>query len=131
MRPVDVVSIAICVVIVAGVFFSVWKHGRGNPETTGSLARQMRKYSSKIDSLEQSLEGCATRGALDLLAEQVSNLRASSASSGEVVALEMKIQGLEQTLSAKIDAVAKAADRTEAGVQRIEGYFLQRGVNGS
>ncbi|MEO7691274.1 MAG: hypothetical protein ABIS51_18465 [Sphingomonas sp.] len=119
----EYLQLAIAAAIVIAVFWTVHRHGRGNPENTGHLGRRLRE-------VETTLKGCATRGSLDLLAEQVRNLESHAASSGEVVALEGKINGMEGTLSAKIDAVAKAADRTEAGVQRLEGYFLQRGVNG-
>lgn len=120
----DWLQYAIAAGILLLVFWSVHRHGRGNPENTGHLGRRLK-------DVEATLQGCATRGSLDLLAEQVRNLESHAASSGEVIELGAKINGIENTLIAKIDAVAKAADRTEAGVQRIEGYFLQRGVNGS
>ena len=130
MKPVDIASIVFCLLIATAVLFAFYRHGRGNPETTGAIARRQGRIEAEIAELSSSLRGCATRGALDLLAEQVRNLEAHSASSGEVVALELKINGLSETLNAKIDGVRMAADRTEAAVSRIEGYFLQKGVNG-
>jgi outer membrane murein-binding lipoprotein Lpp len=130
MRPVDIASIAFCVLIIGLVLFAFYRHGRGNPETTGAIARRQGAIEKAMAMLETSLEGCATRGALDLLAEQVRNLEAHAASSGEMNALEQKINGMDLTLNAKIDGVRHAADRTEAAVSRIEGYFLQKGVNG-
>ena len=126
----DTLQLMIAGVIVAAVFFAVWKHGRGNPETTGHLGRKLSRQEAAIASLEAKLEGCATRGAMDLLAEQVRSLEAHSASSGEVIAVQTHLNGVANELNAKIDGVRRTADRTDAAVSRIEGYFLQKGVNG-
>ncbi|MEO6217745.1 MAG: hypothetical protein ABIO86_17080 [Sphingomonas sp.] len=118
----EYLQLAIAAAIVIAVFWTVHRHGRGNPENTGHLGRRLK-------DVEVTLQSCATRGSLDLLAEQVRNLESHAASSGEVIELGARINGIESTLVAKIDAVGKAADRTEAGVQRIEGYFLSKGIN--
>ncbi|RYY25225.1 MAG: hypothetical protein EOP62_14280 [Sphingomonadales bacterium] len=124
----DYLQLAIAAAIVIAVFYSVHRHGRGNPEGTGALDRRMQK-------VEQTLKGCATRGSLDLLAEQVRNLEAHAASSGEVAAIEGKInlaraeiQGVRDLMSERISGVAASAKRTEEGVQRIEKFFLEAGM---
>lgn len=121
----DWLQFAIAATIVAGVFFSVWHHGRGNPESTGTLARQLRSHGARIDGLQEGLKGCATRGALDLLAEQVRNLEAHAASSGEVLALERKITGMNDTLGERIAAVKDTGEDTRAGVRRIEAILMK------
>jgi outer membrane murein-binding lipoprotein Lpp len=130
MRPVDIASIAICLLIIALVLFSFFKHGRGNPETTGSLGRQLRSHATKLAEMEETLKGCATTAALGILSTEVRALEANAASSGEVLALAAKLNGLSDTINAKIDGVKAAADRTEAAVARIEDYFIRRGIDG-
>lgn len=129
MKPVDIASILVSLLIICVVLFAFWKHGRGNPESTGHLGRQMRKHGETIAALEERLQGCATRGAVDLLSEQVHNLKASAASSGEVVALESKINGLSSTLSARIDAVKDTAEDTRSGVRRIEAILMRDAIS--
>ena len=51
-------------------------------------------------------------------------LEEHAASAGDINALEGKVN----TVMAKVEAVEKAADRTEQGVQRIENFFIQKGM---
>lgn len=130
MKLNDIISIMIGLFIVAIVLFAFWKHGRGNPETTGSLARQLRTHGLKFAEMEETLKGCATTAALGVLASEVRALEQSAASSGEVLALAAQMAGMRETLNTKIDGVKAAADRTEAAVARIEDYFIRRGIDG-
>lgn len=126
----DYLQLAIGALILGGVLFSIWLHGRGNPETTGTLGRQLRSHATKLAEMEETLKGCATTAALGVLSSEVRALEASAASSGEVLALAAKLNGLSDTINAKIDGVKAAADRTEAAVARIEDYFIRRGIEG-
>ncbi|PTS73813.1 hypothetical protein DBR17_17840 [Sphingomonas sp. HMWF008] len=127
----DYLQVAIAALIVCLVLFTFLKYGRENPETTGTLSRQIQSHRTQIAALETSLEECATRGAVNLLAEQVRNLEAHGATSGEVLALEAKINALSTTVTAQLATVAHSTERTERAIARIEGYFIERGVKGS
>ncbi len=110
----DWLQLAIAGLIVCAVFFAVWKHGRSNPQDTGTLGRRLVK-------VEESLKSCATRGSLDLLAEQVRNLEAHAASSAEVIAIEGKINMLAE----RVAAVKDVGDQTRGGVNRIEAILMK------
>jgi len=125
MRPVDMMAVAISLVIVALVFWSVHRHGRTNPESTGKLSREIKKQAAAITALETKVGACATRGALDLLAEQVRNLEAHAASSGEVIHLSAQLAGLRELMEAKLNALEDAKNETREGVRRIEAILMK------
>ena len=127
----DYLQVAIAGLIVCLVLFTFLKYGRENPETTGTLSRQIQSHHTQIAALETSLEECATRGAVNLLAEQVRSLEAHGATSGEVLALEAKINALATTVTAQLGSVAHSTERTERAIARIEGDFIERGVKGA
>lgn len=107
----------------AALIFVGWRSNRG----TGSdraLLKDHARLKSRLSSLEESFKGCATKADVVALAGKIDALEEHAASAGDINALEGKVN----VALTEIAAVAKAADRTEAGVQRIEGFFIQKGI---
>lgn len=51
------------------------------------------------------------------------------ATKADIASLESELHGLEKTVNAKIDGVNHAVNSVGEGVDRIEGYFLQKGIS--
>lgn len=113
----DILQIAIGLVIVGLVLWTVQRHGRDNPEGTGKLSRQIAKVVGDIRRIEERMEDSATKAELGVLSGEIRALEQRTATSAEVAALD-----------AKLAAIAKAADRTEEGVQRIEGILIKKAL---
>lgn len=103
----------------------IWRQGSTNPVGTGQLQKQLNTIGSKVGALETSLDNCALKTDITQLRGEISDMRAGLASSGEVVALEGQIAAV----NARISGIEKLAERTDAGVARLESYFLERGIN--
>lgn len=137
---IDWASVAISLAIIALVLLVHWRGQRvgiaGTQAGTGS-ARQINKLFAEVSSIKDRVEGLASRPELTLLASQLKALEQHAASSGEVYAVEGKINALRsqlegniKTLHAELQGVAKAADRTEDAVQRIEGILIKQALGG-
>lgn len=144
----NVLELLVSGVIIIGIIVMIWRGGAANPVSTGGLERRIGEHTRRLGSVEEQLKGCATSAALGLLATEMRSLEERAASSGEVLALEGKmvafdarvdgrLAALEMQFSGKVDridaqlaALTKAADRDGATLERIEGYFIQRGING-
>lgn len=117
--------------ILAFFAFVIWRGGSANPVGTGQLQRQLNTIGAEVKTLKETVSGCASVGAIDQLRGEMREMEARVASSGEVVKVQAQVAGVNGKVSAidaRLDGIEKLADRTDAGVQRIEGYFLQRGV---
>jgi hypothetical protein len=117
-----IVSIGIMILVA----IAIWRGGGKNPVGTGQLQRQLNTIGAKVGQIEAALKETCSKNDLAEIRGELSEIEARTASSREVLAIEAQISGLR----AEITAAVKAADRTEASVQRIEGYFLQRGIDG-
>ncbi|WCT72070.1 hypothetical protein PQ455_10460 [Sphingomonas naphthae] len=112
--------------ILTFVGISAFRGGKSNPVGTGALQRQLNTIGGEVRELKGKLKGFARTSEVETLRGEIRAMEARVASSGEVVALEGQIMALRSELQGAV----KAADRTEAGVARIEGYFLERGIKG-
>lgn len=117
MQPTSPLEIMIMLFIVVGIVVAIFRVGRANPENTGSLAKS-------IDAVKAELGKN-----IDTVKTEVREL------DGRVVHVEQTMRGMAtkadvKRLEAKIDGHRELADRTAAGVKRIEDFFLEKGVNG-
>lgn len=118
------VSLGILIAVVA----AVWRGGQANPVGTRQILDRLGAFDRRLKKVEGKTSEAASRAAVLVLAEKIERLEEHAASSGEVLALAEKINGVEGRLRVQIEGVEKAADRTEAAVQRIEGYFIEQGM---
>jgi hypothetical protein len=109
-------------------FFAIvmWRGGSSNPVGTGQLQRQLNTVGSKVTTLEASVQNCASTGEVEQLRRDLKDMEARVASSGEIIALEGQIASVNM----RIAGIEQLAARTDAGVARIEGYFLEKGIKG-
>lgn len=119
------IETAVAFLILAFFGWVIWRGGSANPVGTGQLQKQLNTIGSKVEGLEKTVGNCASVDALEKLRGELQEMEARVASSGEVIALEGKIN----TLGERVSGISRTVDRTDAGVQRIEGYFLAKGVN--
>lgn len=109
--------------LMAVVIFLGWRNNR-QPHSSHALIREHARLKSRLSAVEADLKGCATKSDVAALSGKIDALEEHAASSGELTALEGKIN----VALSKIDAVEKATDRTEEGIKRIEGFFIQKGI---
>lgn len=120
------------IAILAFFAFVLWRGGSANPVGTGQLQRQLNTIGSEVKTLKETVSGCASVSAIEQLRGEMREMEERVASSGEVVKVQAQVSdvnGKVGAIGARLDGIEKLADRTDAGVQRIEGYFLERGVN--
>jgi hypothetical protein len=124
--------------ILAAFAVMIFRQGSKNPVGTGSLQKQLNTIGSDLRSMKTDISGLASKSELHAVQAELMQIEQRTASSGELLGIQGQISALHErfdgrcgTLDVKIDAVAASARRTEAGVERIEGYFLQRGVDRS
>jgi len=128
----DWLQLAIAGVIIGLVFLSVHRHGRSNPQGTGTLSRQIGKLFAEVSTLKSKLANTATKAELGILSGEVRSLEQMAASSGEVIALEGKINQLRAELEGRAAAIAQkveglkdTGDHTREGVARIEAILMK------
>lgn len=120
----SIVALALLVAIV-GLAFTGRRHGRhGFGVVDRALVQEHGRLKDRMAAVEAQMGGCATKSDIAALNGKIDALEESAASSGDIHALEGKVN----VALSEIAAVAKAADRTEAGVQRIESFFIQKGM---
>lgn len=112
-----------CILFFAWV---MWRGGSSNPVGTGQLQRQLNTIGSKVGSLEAAVIACASKGELEKMSAEMKEMEKRVASSGEVFAVQEQIK----TVNARMTGIEKLVERTDAGVARIEGYFLEKGIRG-
>lgn len=120
----------ISIVILFALIVAVWRGGAANPVGTRAILDTLGKYDARLRNVETKSLEAASNAAVTLLAEQVKSLEAHAASSGEVIEIQGDVKLLRSTVEAKFAGLEKSTDRTEAAVQRIEDYFIGRGING-
>jgi hypothetical protein len=109
-------------------FFALvmWRGGSSNPVGTGHLQRQLQAIGVRLSRAETSLEACALSSEVEKLRGELREMEARVASSGEVLALE----GQLVAVNTRIAGMERLVERTDAGVARLEGYFLEKGIKG-
>lgn len=108
-------------VIIAMMFFA-FRSGRENPVTTGKLQKDLHTTKNKLMVVAKELEEAATKADLEALRREI----AGSATSDELAEVSEKVA----VVCEKVVGLEKTSDSTAAGVRRIEGYFLDKGING-
>lgn len=106
----DYLQLAIAGVIVAMVFYAVWRNGRANPETTGRLARRMAKMEATVSAQGEKIQG---------VEESVDRLARSTATTGDITGLR-----------AEIAADREINERTWGAVSRLQDFFIDKAING-
>jgi len=119
---IDTASI-LAFVMLAALIIVAWRSGK-SPETGRAMLKEHARLKSRLTSVEEALKGCATRSDVAALSGKIDALEEHAASAGDINALEGKIN----VCLTKIDAVEKAADRTESSVEWLKNYFIQRGI---
>lgn len=114
----DRIELMITLLTMGIVLYTVWRHGRSNPESTGDLARRVGQLGKKLDAHVELSKARDAR--VEQLAEQISEM-----SDGMVRASDLA------ALRAEISADRVVNQRTWEAVSRIEHFFLRRGIEGS
>ncbi len=113
----DYLQLAIGVMIMGLVLWSAYRHGTSNPESTGRLSR-------KFGELDKKLTAMAAH---------------SAERDSRYVELDAKVNGIadDMVTRADIDTLRKEiagdrslAERTWHAVNRLESFFIQRGIHG-
>lgn len=121
-------SIVAAVLLMTVITLALLSRRQQRMGTTGldrALVKEHGKLKDRMAAVEAQLSSCATKADMAALSGKIDALEEHSASAGDINALEGKVNAA----LVKIEAVEKAADRTEAGVSRIEGYLMQRGID--
>ncbi len=114
----------VALVFLAFFAFVVWRGGSSNPVGTGQLQKQLNTIGSEVGKIKDSVADCAKVSELEMLRGEMEEMEKRVASSGEVIALGGQIL----TVNARIGGIEKLAERTDAGVQRLEAFFISKGV---
>lgn len=114
----EYLQIAIGAMILGLVLWSAYRHGAGNPESTGRLSR-------KFADLDKKLSAMAAH---------------SADRDSRYAELDAKVNGIadDMVTRADIDALRKEiagdrslAERTWHAVNRLESFFIERGIHGN
>jgi len=124
--PSNAFELVACIAIIGFMLYAIWRGGGSNPVGTGALQRQLNTLGSKVNGVEEKIGGCALKADLEGLRGELREMEARVASSGDILGLQGQIQALNATVSGTRDLV----ERAEASINRIEGYFLEKGVRG-
>lgn len=94
---------AIIAFIVLTIGWVVWKGGAANPMGTGRLSREITKLTSRVRQTEKEL----------------AELKEEAATTKDIARLEARMEGQREL-----------SERTNRGVERIENYLIEKGLNG-
>jgi DNA-binding FrmR family transcriptional regulator len=142
----------VTLIIVGLVLFAIFRGGQDNPVGTGRLQRDLRQMRGKVDGLDRLYVEKVRPMGHDVanIMQQMAAIEhrlVKTATSAKLAELEAEVDErfarIEERvvhmatkedvgkITAALDHVCRQNDRTEAAVQRIEGYFLQRGIDRS
>jgi len=113
-------EIAIMLLIMAGVVFAAWRGGAANPEPTGQLSRRVGRVESEIKEVRTELRGVGKRQ--DELEERLDRALAKI----DQLPTRADFENLKELMAKD----ARLAEKTWDAVERIEGFFLEKGVKG-
>ena len=111
-------EIAMTLSIVALVLFAIFKGGQDNPVGTGRLQKELRAMEKRLGRTADADKLAELEAEMDERFARIEEKLPHMATREDVARIQ-----------AALDHVCRQNDRTEAGVQRIEGYFLQRGID--
>jgi hypothetical protein len=128
----DWLQIAIGALIVGLVLWVALSHGRANPTGTGKLSRQINKLFAELRRIEAKVDQAVTSAEFEEIHGELRRVEAGAAGKDLVVALEGKLNRMEErlkghadTTQARIEAVHDLTDRTAEGVKRIEAILMK------
>lgn len=110
------------VIVLAGLLWAGFSGGRSNPVSTSKLQRDVQDTKQKVSLLEQALKNKATKSDVEQLRGEIGGC----ATSDELHEVSEKVT----MVGTKVEAMEKFVERTDEGVQRIERFFLEKGIKG-
>ncbi len=116
-------ELAIIGFIIAGIAVAIFKGGAANPETTGSLGRQVRDVKTKVGILT---------GKVDEIERQVVGLESSSAKSFDLQRMECDVAELKREVGNLRESVAAQhadIEHTRRQVDRLYDFIVERGMS--
>ncbi|MCW3835986.1 hypothetical protein ACFQ1E_08040 [Sphingomonas canadensis] len=132
----DWLQLMVAGVIVGMVVFAILRSGQRNPESTGSLSRQINKLFAEVRGIKTEIESKASSADVAELRVELKRVEKEGASAaaltgleGRLLAMEERIRGQGETLQAKIDGIAAATHRTEQMMQRMDHILMQKALS--
>ncbi|MDF7776886.1 hypothetical protein P1X14_16635 [Sphingomonas sp. AOB5] len=121
---VDWISLLVGLCIIAAVLWVYW-NGRRDAGVADAPNRQIRKLFAEVKAIQKTLESTATADDLNLIRSEMKRVEGAAASSGEVLALEGKIN----VLRAEMQGAKELAGRTHDAVDRIERHLIRKAMD--
>ncbi|MFZ5746377.1 MAG: hypothetical protein ACOY45_01825 [Pseudomonadota bacterium] len=124
------VMISLAILVSLGVV--LWRAGARNPIPTGDLVRRMALLATRLKRVEDRVDNTPTRAEFAAMTGELKSLEERSATAVAVTQLEARMATLEERIAGmggrleeRIAGVARAADRTEEAVVRIENFLRE------
>ena len=129
-------ELAIIAFILFGIGVAVWKGGQANPESTGKLARKQAQFEADLKAVKGKVDAIETRVTeIDRRGATIADIERIEAVLGDAKEARDRIETAAGNISESLADVRErvAADHalinsTSKAVERIEGYFLQKGT---
>jgi hypothetical protein len=102
-----------------------FRGGRNNPVTTGKLLDRRPHDEEPADGDRAAAPGRGDQGDVERLRARDLGQRAGAS---DEVCRDLKER--VAVVCTKVEGLEKTSDSTAEGVKRIEGYFLQKGIDG-
>lgn len=116
----DLLQWAIIAFIVLGIAVAIWKGGAANPEGTGQIAKQVGAMKGELAGLSQRM---------GFVEHEMEELKNESASTEDITQLKALFEEKISTVRAELTGSRELAQRTHLGVERIERFLIERGLN--
>lgn len=114
------------IIILLAMLYAAFRGGKENPVTARQLSIDVHKIKNRIQVIDLELQSAATKGDIEKLRADIAANTSAGASSSEVSELKEKVA----VVCTKVEGLESTGRDTAAGVKRIEGYFLQKGIDG-
>jgi hypothetical protein len=118
----DMLQWAIVAFIMLGIGVAIWKGGAANPQGTGQIAKQ-------VGAMKGELIGLSAR--MGSVENEMEELKTESASAADIVGLRAVLDEKISTVRAEMAGDREVAKMTYRGVERIERFLIERGLNGA
>lgn len=112
--------------IILTMLYVAFRGGKDNPVGTRKLMIDVHDMKNRVAVVEFALTKIATKDELESVRTSLTAKMKSSATSDELAGVADKVT----TVCEKVIGLEKSADRTAAGVDRLERYFLELGIKG-
>ena len=129
-------ELSIIAFILLGIGVAVWRGGQANPESTGKIARRqaqldadMKSVKAKVDAIETRVTEIDRRAATIADIERIEGVLADAKEGRDRI--ERAADDITKSLAdvrEKVAADHMLITSTAKAVDRIEGYFLQKGT---